>query len=95
MLRIGNWNFNGVFRGSKPVLSVYSACSFALKVTLSLSVCASAVANVWKLMGNERALSQLSFRYCLDFEPCCNCHKFTSTRAGLLGTMIIQQLYLC
>jgi hypothetical protein len=47
MLRIGNWNFNGVFCGSKPVLSVYSARSFAFKVTLSLGVLQQ-----WQMYGN-------------------------------------------
>jgi hypothetical protein len=54
MVGIGNWNFNGVFRSSNPVLIVYNACSFALNVNpLSLSLCASTVENLWKLMGNK------------------------------------------
>jgi hypothetical protein len=58
MVKIGNWNFNGVVRSSKPVPSVYSACSFAFRVTflspsLTFSQCASTVENVWKLMGNK------------------------------------------
>jgi hypothetical protein len=70
MARIENWNFNGVFRRSKSMLSVYSVSSFPLKViSLAFSVSLSLCRNSGKFMQiNGKYISFIAVLFTLLFE---------------------------